>query len=37
LRLRGEGTRNRKPDAACAGGDQHAQTLDVEIHDRSAM
>ena len=32
-----EGARDRKPDAACAGGDQHAQTLDIEIRDRSEI
>src|SRR5258708_37077022 len=29
--------RNRKPDAVGAGGDQHAATLDVEIHVRSGI
>jgi hypothetical protein len=33
----GEGARDRQPDAACAGGNQHAQTLDIEIHDRSGI
>ena len=33
----GEAARDRKPDAVGAGGYQHAQTLDVEIHDRSEM
>ena len=32
-----ESARDRKPDAACTGGDQHAQTLDIEIHDRSGI
>src|SRR5205807_6987673 len=29
--------RDRKPDAAGTGGDQHAQTLDIEIHHRSGI
>jgi hypothetical protein len=33
----GEGTRNGAADAVGTGGYQHAQTLDIKIHDRSEM